>query len=499
MAYRISNAYNMYDLMIDLVDNVLRKTPAKEKHPLFDNVLPDHEAVDELYGHATGVHYAPGLFEVLTTTKAPPNDFFESTPAASTFKKKKFSVYNVVMKFGLQTEHYFGEAACSDTGHRGRMSNYNTGHNMPHRVALRVSQGWTISHVGFIAWMDLPTFAYIPRLRLLTLAIEATMTYAFWGLAWDKTKSHGGKADFCLFDRLELDYAGLCTHPSIYEAVHSAFGLSDEEVIALQSEMALRRKEAVPKSRNKAKLERPEEYKAMMSRQRAEFIVLNPEKVKAIDKKHKVKANAEAKRLRKFDCKPCGGNFPQIKTLARHLVTKTHIQTVGPEAAHRCADCGYEYPDEPAMTMQIVRTHLYTPMHKAAKAAQVIAREVNSGKQSDVVQVDPDLESDTELTDYSEIDLDDLSFKPVAKSSSASILEPAVLKSSSISTSTVKSTVVKSSSISTVKSSSTSTVKSGSTSVAKSSSSASTVKSVNKKTVTLTHFFKKIKRESDSQ
>lgn len=476
MAYRISNADNMYDLMIDLVDNVLRKTPAKEKHPLFDEVLPDHEAVDELYGHATGVHYAPGLFEVLTSTKAPSNDFLESTPAASTFKKKKFAIYNLAMRYGSEIEHYFGDAACSATGHKNRMWDYNTSHNLSSRVALRLSQGWTISHIGFIAWMDVPTFAYIPRLRLLTLAIEATMTYAFWGLAWDKTKSHGGKADFCLFDRLELDYAGLCTHPSIYEAVHSAFGLSDEEVIALQSEMALRRKEAVPKSRNKAKLERPEEYKAMMNTQRANFVAKNPERTKEIGKKWADKDAAESVLKSKYSCGPCKKNYPQKKTYIGHLISPTHSTKVGPKSTRYCLDCNVKYDK---LDYATVKAHIDSQAHKDVKAAQYAATQT-------APEVDPDLESDTELTDYSEIDLDDLSFKPASKSSPASTVEPAAPKSSSISTSTVKS-------------SSTSTVKSGSTSVVKSSSSASTVKSVNKKTVTLTHFFKKIKRESDSQ
>jgi hypothetical protein len=336
MASSISSADNMLDLMIDLVSNTLLKTPASDKHPIFDKELPDIIAVQELYDSATGIQFAPNLYETLMSPEPPTTKFFLSTPPASDFSAHdcfKYAVYNGVMqKAGYPDEQYIGLAAATKRGHKSRMKDYTDldMEHLPSRVKLRLSQGWKLVHIGFLAWWDRPAYELSARLRLLGLAIETTLTFSFWTINWSKTQLFGYKSDLCLWDRKSLSYKGLCTHSAMREAIHRQFGLTESDLQEIQAELERRDKQHKTNSylrkRDAARAHDYDGYKAEnAAKQRAQRqIVGNREKMNATGRKSSQKRRAIAIENELYTCKPCEKVYSKKVDLDIHLAGPQH-------------------------------------------------------------------------------------------------------------------------------------------------------------------------------
>ena len=122
-------------------------------------------------------------------------------------------------KVGFKPFAYAGVATDSQTGQMERKRQYDTNAtaNIPQLVREKLEAGYAITHMGALAWMDLPTYALCPRLRLLSYAIETCFMLFFWTLNWSTPAMHGEKAGLCFFDREALEYGGLYPRPSYRE------------------------------------------------------------------------------------------------------------------------------------------------------------------------------------------------------------------------------------------------------------------------------------------
>jgi hypothetical protein len=328
MARRISQADNMFDLMIDLTHNAVSKTHVSKKKPIFTAVMPDHEAVEDLFNETERMCFAEDLEPTLLSNDSPEIDFFLNTPKASSFTGSlKFALYNTVMSFpGLPDEVYFGTAAHSTSGHTGRMKVYDPDYTgdrafLPSRIRRRLDEGWKIVHVGFVVWMDMPPPEMRPRLRLLMLAIEATLTFAFWAGDWSKVNSHKGFEEFCLWKRPSLSYNGLCTHSSMNEPVYSEIGLTLDELEIIRQQLAAK---TLAKSRRDQAMREgsdPVAWKAARNaeqRERMQDPVIREKAYQASRDSYK-KTSTLALATKQHYCEPCEKNFSTAPCLQRHL------------------------------------------------------------------------------------------------------------------------------------------------------------------------------------
>jgi hypothetical protein len=361
MARRISQADNMFDLMVDLTHNAVSKTHVSKKKPIFTAVMPDHAAVEDLFNETERMCFAEDLEPTLLSNDSPEIDFFKNTPKASSFTGSlMFALYNTVMSFpGLPDEVYFGTAAHSTTGHTGRMKVYDPDYTgdrsfLPSRIRKRLDEGWKIVHVGFVVWMDMPPPEMRPRLRLLMLAIEATLTFAFWAGDWSKYNSHKGFEEFCLWKRPSLSYNGLCTHSSMNEPVYSEIGLTPDELEVIRQQLAA--KTLAKSRRDQAMREGPDPVawraaRNAEARERRQDPELRERQYQASRTSYK-KTSTLALATKKHYCQPCEKNYPTAPTLQRHLDGPFHafrLRELDEEAA-AAADPDHDHAapsDEP--------------------------------------------------------------------------------------------------------------------------------------------------------
>jgi len=75
---------------------------------------------------------------------------------------------------------YVGSETASLNGVRARISEYNTGHQLPHYVKKAVDEGYTIVHKRLLCWAPIPAPALHPKVCLLFKELEAVFAYMFW-------------------------------------------------------------------------------------------------------------------------------------------------------------------------------------------------------------------------------------------------------------------------------------------------------------------------------
>ena len=101
----------------------------------------------------------------------------------------------LVLEQDGHTDHiYVGSATEAAGGITSRFAAYDRfdRHAMPLKVIEAVDNGYTITSKGLLATAPIPTFAFIPVLRTLLVAMEAVFTFVFWAV----TDTKHGTGDY---------------------------------------------------------------------------------------------------------------------------------------------------------------------------------------------------------------------------------------------------------------------------------------------------------------
>lgn len=110
---------------------------------------------------------------------------------------------------------------------------------MPEYIQKALEKGFTITHKGTLVTCLIPSAANIPRVRLLFVATEAVLCFAFWAM---KRKDIDYGIDICCrWPRALIKYGGLCSHNALLEGVIGNFGLSAEELETIHAQGQARR------------------------------------------------------------------------------------------------------------------------------------------------------------------------------------------------------------------------------------------------------------------
>lgn len=171
----------------------------------------------------------------------------------------------------------------------------------------------------------------MPFVRSLVLAIEATLSAAFWAMArHDKDYGYGGA---CLWPKESFTYKGLCTHSALLE------GWRDSEDIGFTAEQ-MEQTAAVTKERNR--LYQYEYGRRLRANPTAAHIATytrnNLKQRPAVKRRQQ---EAVAKKL--FRCPTCNVNCRDNASLVLHDATPRHIRKVNGDDVLSCEPCGISF------------------------------------------------------------------------------------------------------------------------------------------------------------
>jgi hypothetical protein len=225
-------------VVLSLAWSCLSDTPADQKNLYFDEFVTSKTMLWDLASDHP-IKFAPSLFEMLQSETLPTVENFIKLPGLAF---KGWGIYLIVLgKPGEPYRVYIGSATCSDRGMLKRFYKYDTETALPKYYEASLEEGFTVVHRGLLCWtLSIPPPAIQPTFRLLFLLLEATFSYVFWAMRTPNGKDYG-MGHICLWDRLSLEYSGLCSHCCLTEGVNGEFSLSAEELEAL----AVKKKEHV--------------------------------------------------------------------------------------------------------------------------------------------------------------------------------------------------------------------------------------------------------------
>jgi hypothetical protein len=217
-------------VVLSLAWSCLSDTPENQKNLYFDEFITSETMLwDVASDHP--IKFAPSLFEMLQSETLPTVEDFIKLPGLAF---KGWGIYLIVLgKPGEPYRVYIGSATASERGMLSRFYNYDTETLLPTYYEASLEEGFTVVHRGLLCWtLSIPPPAVQPTFRLLFLLLEATFSYVFWVMRARNGKDYGME-HICLWDRLSLEYSGLCSHCCLTEGVHGEFSLSAEELEAL--------------------------------------------------------------------------------------------------------------------------------------------------------------------------------------------------------------------------------------------------------------------------
>ncbi|KAF2417225.1 hypothetical protein EJ08DRAFT_84066 [Tothia fuscella] len=329
------------DLMVRLTWVAL--TIPVYKHSLFDQVFPDKDALSELCG-AADLSLSPGVSEAIHAATPPPISFFRGLPSDG---RHVWGVNVLVLKkSGAPPALYIG---CGTEATRGVVSRFQ-GYDgkdactMPKQVIKAFAEGYKIVHKGLLLTAPLPSAANVPRYRLLSVSMEAALSFLFWSM-------HSRKPDhfmisLCPRPLSSLSYDGLCSHSPLREGPLGNFDLSAEQLEAIATVAAERaRVRFNAYLSNYRKVERalhPEKVKERKRKQHAKKMANFPDK-------HRTKIAKYCKTVlasEEFFCDlrgiPCRAKYD----FERHMNSDRHQRNVAQAKAgvvknFKCTLCGY--------------------------------------------------------------------------------------------------------------------------------------------------------------
>ena len=124
---------------------------------------------------------------------------------------------------------------------------------LPSFVRAAFVDGYKLAYKGMLAWSPIPEARNVPRVRLLFVALEATLGFIFWGMK--PTPNYFHKGSFCPWPWVSFEYQGLCSHNALFDPIRANFDLTPEqlETIAAEFEDKERLRKAADYQRDKPK------------------------------------------------------------------------------------------------------------------------------------------------------------------------------------------------------------------------------------------------------
>ncbi|KAH7416943.1 hypothetical protein BKA64DRAFT_283440 [Cadophora sp. MPI-SDFR-AT-0126] len=342
----------------------LNDTPVNQKHVLFGQFFPTQADFDDIVSLISLV-FAPGLFQVLQAATPPTIAYFKTLP---TTDYKRWAIYALVLeKAGCRPRLYIGSGTGSRDGVHSRLVQYDSFKVFPRYVAKSIDEGFTIVHKGLLCWIPIPGVHLQPVIRLLFLVLEATFAFMFWAM---KAKlADYGMSHICLWDRANLEYDGLCSHPSLKEGIRGDFGLSAEEIEVLAAE----RKQI---NAEKQAIRSANWYYSKMANDRDEFLdhVLETSNAWREANYERYMDNhrnyiADVRKSKKYHCEVCNFTTGYKTLLTKHRETPRHLyktQSLERDLAtkpYTCRTCSYATKKKRELTR-----HLSSARHKSKMA-----------------------------------------------------------------------------------------------------------------------------------
>lgn len=322
----ICQAETIVEWMWLIAWTILSNTSARRKNPLFEQVFPSQAVIASVLSEVT-IHFALGLLEIVQSTTIPTTANFKALPTIvkTTNVDKRWAIYLLVLeKPGQRPKIYVGSATHAEGGVHRRFQSYDSQQVLPMRVKDALDEGYTITHKGLLCWTAIPPASQIPKLRLLFILLEGTFAYVFWAMYTNK--EHAKMAHLCQWDKDTLGYSGLCSHVSLYESVVGDFGLSGEQLQALDAQKKAIRAEAAQERKSNYHFQQMatnyHDYRERLNASRAATTA------KDGGEHHRQRARDLAEKHRAaetFHCSPCKKTFNNAPGLKKHLTFPTHL------------------------------------------------------------------------------------------------------------------------------------------------------------------------------
>jgi hypothetical protein len=334
LATTLREATNMLPLLILLMWNCLRRSPGYYKAPVYDQVFPTLQILQAMMND-WNFSFASGLFDALRSSTPPSLAFFKSLPSGMhahiffSVLKNVFAVYVVVMEKAGKWKIYIGSATNSIDGLLGRARNYkNHDSNLGTWVLKALAEGWTITHIGLLAWLPLPRLRDQARIRALFLIMEATFTWTFWSMNADHSKIYYGMDVLCPWKLLDLEYQGLNSSSCLRETPVSDFELSARQLDTLEVVRTFTRQDHIADWRNKKRDEDPVAYHQSRALERQKERQKAKEKDAVAYKASYTEPRNRAKAEGKYPCHTCGTVYGTKAVMDRHFGTQKHKMEV---------------------------------------------------------------------------------------------------------------------------------------------------------------------------
>lgn len=389
-----SAAVTIFTLMLTTTWKTIVDTPRLMKYPTFDQFLTSLPIVQGIAA-AAAITFAPGLLDAVQSTTPPTIDFFKSLPGSDAVREI-WGIYAIVLeKAGNRPRLYVGSGTTAKNGLHTRWKQYDTGDVLPRYIQESILQGFEITHKGLFCWAPRPDASFVPVRRLLFVAMECCIAYMFW--AMKAMKGDYSMGHICLWDRRDLEYDGLCSHPSLFENVQGDFDLTPEqlEAKAEEAERRFREHKAINAQNyhHKQMAENYDEYMTNSCNRVAKSRALNPETHRKTEKA-RIQKDLSNKR---YHCSTCNISFPVKRVLDDHMKSAKHKRKVNNNHKYFCKACNYGIAN-----ISNWNRHLKTERHKTniAKLAEETADEpIDDESATDPMVTDDEDIDDTTATD----------------------------------------------------------------------------------------------------
>lgn len=348
------------------------------KNPLFGQVFTSKEVVFDSC-EAASFSFCPGLLETWQSPNPPPAGFFQQL---SSLDLSCWAIYALVLqKQGDEPKIYIGSATNANTGAKPRLWKYDQisrgsltalrDTSIPNLVREAVKDGYHIANQGLLAWCPIPSAANVPVRRLLMVALECAFTFLFW--AMQSSNGDYGMGSCCPWPRQSFQYAGLCSHNPLIEAVHGDFDLAAEQLEAL----AAARKKRVTETgrlmmRKIRKRQREADPVGFIEKRRRRF----RQEFEGHEAEMRAKwaqSRADGKASNKFNCTVCASVCSTQYQFDQHNASSGHLKKVAEAKAglrykFRCELCAYDC-QKPSLFEKHKRTAKHIQREAEAKSS----------------------------------------------------------------------------------------------------------------------------------
>ncbi|KAG4435324.1 hypothetical protein IFR05_009178 [Cadophora sp. M221] len=314
-------ALSILDLLTLLAWTCLQLTTNKNR--IFDIIFSGMASISNLMS-TSSLSFWSGLSDAVQSATAPTLAQLKTTP---TNFHKRWGVYLLTLeKIGSTPRVYIGSGTGSQQG-----------------VSTRLSM---ITHKGLLLSAPIPSHRDVPIMRaLFLLLLEAALCFAFWAVMRKKSGLcyTFGMPRLCSWKAGDIPYTGLCTHTPLAETLGVQFGLSPEDLDALEELRKVRKREVLNKSRagTRARDKTSGVYYCHDCKQEnsnkdnyERHIKLPSHLSKAAGKKPLKSAMKRAtnsnnnRKAQKYKCVLCDKIYGHGAVLRRHYISKIHLGKV---------------------------------------------------------------------------------------------------------------------------------------------------------------------------